>query len=94
MRRDYNIQIFLHTNLMFNVTKHKLVKKHRRINGEERKELMKKFHLTNLTLDRLPCITIDDPLSLWHDFRVGEIIRIEEPGMSEKYRIVVDHPPT
>lgn len=94
MRKNYNIQVFLHSSLMFNVTKHKLVRPHRRITVEERKELMKKFDLNETTINNLPSITIDDPLSLWHDFRVGEVIRIDHPGMGEKYRIVVEVVPT
>jgi DNA-directed RNA polymerase subunit H (RpoH/RPB5) len=94
MRKKYNIQVFQHENLMLNVTKHWLTKKHVRISLKEREKLKEKYRLTEETIYNLPRILIDDPFSLWYDFRIGEIIRIGNPGMGYNYRIVTELPQT
>jgi DNA-directed RNA polymerase subunit H (RpoH/RPB5) len=84
----------LHNQLLVNITKHILVKPHRRISMEEREELMQKFGLNESTIFSLPSIRVTDHVSLYYDFRLGEIIRIENIGNAESYRIVVDVVPT
>jgi DNA-directed RNA polymerase subunit H (RpoH/RPB5) len=94
LKEKFNIRVILHHQLLVNITKHILVKPHRRISMDEKKELMQKFGLTDSTISALPSIRLTDPVSLYYDFRQGEIIRIENIGAAESYRIVVDVVPT
>lgn len=89
LKLQYNIRVLLHHQLLVNITQHVLVKPHERLAEEERKEFLGKFKgLTEETLSSMPIIRLNDPVSLYWDFRRGDIIRIKNVGAAESYRMV------
>lgn len=73
------------------VTQHKLVPKHVKINDKEKKELFKKY---NIQVRDLPKILITDPAIESTDAKEGDIIKITREsltaGTTTYYRRVVN----
>lgn len=68
---DRQIQFFAFKELCVNITKHVLVPKHELINEEERAKLP---FLKNT--DDLPKLYSNDKVSLYYNYKVGDVIRI------------------
>jgi DNA-directed RNA polymerase I, II, and III subunit RPABC1 len=85
-----NMEVFLDTFLMFDITEHELVPKHELLSDEEKEAVLKKY---NLKPSQLPSIRTQDPISRFYDFKVNSLIKItrlsETGGISINYRIVV-----
>ena len=75
----------------FNVLEHELVPKHEILSEEEKKELLKKY---NITEKQLPIILASDPVVKAIGAKPGDVIRIVRnspvAGRSVYYRIVVE----
>ena len=75
----------------FNVLEHELVPKHEILSEEEKKELLKKY---NITEKQLPKILASDPVVKAIGAKPGDVIRIirnsHVAGRSVYYRIVVE----
>ena len=84
-----NLRIFHYKSLMYNITKHKLVPKHRIYNGDIDKLLMK-LQIDNC--NQLPVLNHQDPISKIYNFRPNDLVEILRPTLSCKfqkiYRIV------
>lgn len=76
------IQIFRERELLLNVPKHQLVPKHTRTNKEERQTILDTFTKREdgqVHAELLPGICITDPVVKYYNWRIGDLIRIEQP---------------
>lgn len=83
LNNKYNIymQVFPIKQLMFNVTKHRIVPKHIRIKKLQNKsDFLQSLHIDNL--DKLPKILDSDPVAMFIGLRPGEICKIIRPSQS------------
>jgi len=83
LNKKYNIymQVFPIKQLMFNVTKHRIVPKHIRIKKLQNKsDFLQSLHIDNL--DKLPKILDSDPVAMFIGLRPGEICKIIRPSQS------------
>ncbi|ELQ76996.1 RNA polymerase, 25-kDa subunit (common to polymerases I, II and III) [Trachipleistophora hominis] len=69
-----NITIFKEKELLFNVTKHSLVFKHRIISVEEKERLMDEKKIKE---EQMPRILITDPVAKYLGARKGDVLEIE-----------------
>lgn len=87
---EYEIDFFKTKELMFNVTQHVLVPKHRILTLEEKNEFLKNRKLKE---NELPQIMKNDPVAKYYGARKGDVFEIqrisETAGISLYYRIVV-----
>lgn len=78
------------TKTAYDVTKHILVPKHAKASEKEVKEVLEKFHITEL---QLPRILVSDPAIQHLDVKEDDIIKITRPsptaGETTFYRRVV-----
>lgn len=83
------VQSFSEKELSFNITKHKLVPKHRKCSTEEKNAILKKF---NTPLKNYPCISHQDAVSRYYAFSPGDLIEITRnsptSGIYVTYRYV------
>lgn len=83
-------QLFNHSELSLNITKHKLVPKHEILSKTEKDEFLKK---NKFKLHNLPRILISDPVIKFIYGVKGDVIKItrqsETTGKSLYYRVVV-----
>ena len=83
------VQSFSEKELSFNITKHTLVPKHRRLSTDEKNEIMKKY---KTPLKNYPLISHQDAVSRYYAFVPGELIEItrDSPttGIYVTYRYV------
>jgi DNA-directed RNA polymerase I, II, and III subunit RPABC1 len=77
------LEFFPYCNLRFNITKHELVPKHELVMGKEAQELKKKFGKF------LTVILSTDPVSRFHGFNKGDIIKIYRKDQTIVYRRVL-----
>ena len=75
----------------FEIMNHDLVPFHKIISEEEQKELEKKY---SISIDQLPKILDNDPVSLSIDAKPGQIVKISRKSHTAKeavsYRLVVE----
>lgn len=85
------VQVFLLQELAFNLTKHRLVPKHRLMNPVEVDKLRNQYTLTSLK--QLPIILESDPVSKYFNFKPGNVCEITRmnvlTGISKAYRLVI-----
>lgn len=79
---DINIELFDVNDLQFNITKHKLVPTHIRLDKEEAKEFKSKYGTD------IPVILRNDPISRFYDFSKGDIVKVIRRNGFVSYRIV------
>lgn len=82
------IETFQETDLIVNITKHKLVPKHIRLSSEEKRQLLEKYRLRE---SQLPRILRDDPVAKYLGLKRGHVVKIirrsETSGRYASYRI-------
>jgi DNA-directed RNA polymerase subunit H (RpoH/RPB5) len=87
-QKGYFVQIIGLPQLVINIVEHVKVPKHKVITEEEKQELLKKY---NLTQDKLPRISRDDPMAKYLGMVPGEVVKIlrssPASGSSEYYRL-------
>ena len=85
-----NVEIFTGAFLMFPVVKHDLVPQHIKLTKQEGEQML---HERNISASQLKRILITDPVSMYYNYKIGDIIRIIRPsllsGKNIDYRIVV-----
>lgn len=94
---SYSIEHFMYQNLVFNVSKHFLVPKHRRMDTNEAREFLEK---NNIDIDKLPIISAMDPVIRYYGGKPGQIFEISRidvtgiaiAGTSVSHRAVRDIP--
>jgi DNA-directed RNA polymerase I, II, and III subunit RPABC1 len=89
LEENKNIEIFFAKKLMFNITKHVLVPKHKLLNENEIKEILNKYQCKK---NQLPKIQYDDPVARYYGANVGDVFEITRPtpttGIFKVYRVV------
>lgn len=84
----YFVQIYGLDNLLFNISKHEYVPKHRLINKNEIKEMMKKYNIQDENV--LPTIKREDPMAKYIGMKPNDICEITAPSIAssiyKKYR--------
>jgi DNA-directed RNA polymerases I, II, and III subunit RPABC1 len=89
LEENHNIEIFFVKKLMFNITKHVLVPKHKLLNENEIKEILDKYQCKK---NQLPKIQYDDPVARYYGAKVGDVFEITRPtpttGIFKVYRVV------
>jgi len=83
LNKKYNIymQVFPIKQLMFNVTKHRIVPKHIRIKKLANvKDFLQSLHID--TLEKLPKILSSDPVAMFIGLRPGELCKVIRPSQS------------
>lgn len=85
-----NMEVFLDTYLMFDITEHELVPKHELLTDDEKNEVLVKHGIKPL---QLPVLRAQDPISRFYDFKPNSVVKItrlsETGGYSINYRVVV-----
>lgn len=79
---NMNCELFFMLDLQYNLTKHCLVPKHIKLNEKQVSHLRKQFQIKHL-----PVLQLNDPVSRFNDFQIGDVIRIERDS-DIVYRIV------
>ena len=67
---DIVFELFSVDELQFNITKHRLVPLHQKLNEEESKSFKEKYGL------KYQAILTSDPISRFYNYKRGDIIRI------------------
>ena len=84
------IEFFLYEELMYNVTKHKLVPQHILLSQSEKKEVLKAYSVSE---KKVPFILRTDPVSRYFGAQSGQLFKIIRDSnvtyKSISYRIVV-----
>eukprot|EP00965_Chrysotila_dentata_P234003 6199929-Pleurochrysis_carterae.AAC.1 len=87
------IEFFTYKELVFNVTKHCLVPRHRQLSEEEKERLVQKYSLSDYRA-QLPRLYTSDAICRYFAFMVGSVIEIERPSgrrhATHYYRVVHD----
>jgi len=84
-----DVEVFNMTFFNINLIDNVLVPKHIRLNEEEKNKVIKEY-TDNIQQFKVLCI--DDPVSKYYNYKVGDLVRIERPsvatGISTDYRVV------
>ena len=80
--QEYNIEIFKETSLRYNITKHRLVPKHKALSKSESTEFKKNYG------NKIPVLLKTDPIARFYNFQKGEIIRVDRNDGTVTFRIV------
>jgi DNA-directed RNA polymerase I, II, and III subunit RPABC1 len=84
-----NVEIFLKSNMIFNITHHEYVPKHIVLSPEEENEVLEKY---NTTRSKLPKISSLDPIAKYYGMKPNQICKIirksPEVGNYLYYRLV------
>lgn len=71
---SFNIEHFMYQNLVFDVTEHFLVPKHRLMTSGQTREFLQG---NDINIDKLPVISEMDPISRYYGAKTGQIFEIE-----------------
>ena len=67
---EKKFELFTQDELQYNITKHRLVPKHIKLNNEDAKDFKKKYGL------KFPALLKTDPVCRFYDFQRGDVIKI------------------
>lgn len=79
-----NIELFSFSDLLFNITKHRLYRPHILLTTSEKIKFIKKYG------KQIPKILLDDPIVKYFNFKSGDILKIIRKNNFISYRIVVN----
>lgn len=95
-RKGYNIQVCPHHLFSHDPTLTALLKncKHIRLSEKEANKLRAEHDLQGDNVKQMPLILLDEPIAMWKDYRIGDIIKITDNGSAHEHRLVVLCNPT
>lgn len=95
-RKGYNIQVCPHHLFSHDPTLVALLKncKHIRLSKKEADELRAKHDLEGDNVRQMPLLLLDEAITMWKDFRIGDIIKITDNGSAHEHRLVALCNPT
>ena len=70
-----NLQIMYCKQLIYNITKHRLVPKHTKLKPEEVNKLMNIYSISSKY--QIPIILKHDPIARYYNFKSGDVLRID-----------------
>lgn len=73
-------EVFTFAELQFNVSRHQLVPKHRKLADAEARALLTQFMLVDKRC--LPSILVGDPMAKYLGLRAGDVVEIRRPSHS------------
>lgn len=86
----FHLDLFTENDLLVDITEHYLVPQHIALSESETKELLERL---SIPADKLPRISINDPISRYYGFRQGQVIKIIRDslagGRSVAFRVVL-----
>ncbi len=82
IKKEFVIETFFEKNLLYDITKHRLVPKHIELSNEESKKFIKDYG------KKFPVILKTDPICKYYNFKKGNIIKIIRNNNYIIYRIV------
>jgi hypothetical protein len=91
LKKIFNVLPILHESIKYDPQDNWLCKKHTVYEGIQRATLLEREDETEESyIKRFPRIFTTDPIAIWKNFRPHQIIRVENLGMAEGFRVVVD----
>lgn len=78
LERYRYVEVYPINRFLFNITRHRLVPKHRRMTEEE---IQKLYQTYDCTKNQLPKILITDPISQYYGYTPGDVIEITRSGI-------------
>ena len=86
----YELEFFNYNELLYNITHHSLVPKHRLLSHDEKSFLLKHYKVSE---KHIPCILRTDPVSRYYNAKPGNVFEILRSSdvcfKSISYRIVI-----
>ena len=79
-----HVEVLLHSQMLFPVSKHVLVPHHVRLTEAEAKDLLS---TRGISREQLPCIKTSDPVAQYFGYKVGDIVA-SHVGHWRRYRVV------
>ena len=89
-----NVTLFFYKSLLFNISKHRFVPPHKRLDSDERKRLLKSLMIKKEEAkEKLPIISRFDPVCKYYGFKRGDVLSINRATIFSiihtGYRLVV-----
>ena len=89
VKDGFHINLFSTKELLFNITRHKLVPKHTLLSLDEKQELLQFYKVKE---QHMPIISMVDPVAKYYGAKKGEVFRIERASDTTRtsiyYRLV------
>ena len=86
----FKMEYFRDSELLVDITEHRLVPKHELLSEQEKKELLMRYRLKASQLPRIQCT---DPVARYYGLKMGNVVKItrnsETAGRYITYRIVI-----
>ena len=79
---DMEFEIFAQDDLQYNITKHNLQSKFRRLTTNESEHFKKTYGI------KIPVLKLDDPISRFYNYKKGDIIEVERKNGTICHRMI------